>query len=153
MSQAKAQLESAVSTLISYMRAAHGVEVDVDGRDSIRQQLMRVAEDYNPDTTSWPYVKHKYLYDVYLQARQEEGSLTDSDMTRAGLTKANFTEEGAYFEHMARVSAARRSGDAELKKCNTCGFMKPLTSFKRKGGAKCNSCRSRGYRNRKAKGE
>lgn len=151
MSQNKAQLESALSLLISYIKAKRpDVEVDADARITLRRQLEEIVADHNPDLTSWPYVRKDFFYDVYLAGRREERTLTPFDLIRPGLTKALFAEEAEYYNHMMRISAARHSTNSDMKECSVCRATKPVAAFKKKGGAKCNSCRSKEYRDRKA---
>ncbi len=61
------------------------------------------------DRTCWPYVKDKFLYDVYLDWRKEEGTITEIDLVRTGITMAMFSSGDAYNQHCIRVGEARKT--------------------------------------------
>lgn len=150
MAQTKAQFESALSMLISCIKTRRpDINVDRDDRAAIGLQLESIIENYKPDESSWPYTCHAYYYDVYLQARRDEGTITPTDLTRLGLNKMEFSEEREYLAHMMRVSDARVQREGNFKECSECGAIKPLSSFKKSGGSKCHACRSAAYRARK----
>jgi len=151
----KAQLESIVSCVIALAASMNGTEYQKnsqDLRETIREDLMEMLDcSFEPDLASWPYVKDRYFYDVYLSMRAEEGTLTMTDETRTGLSIANFTDAAEYHKHQLRVSEKRKEEYAgAVKTCNTCGLTKPASKFKKRGGATCNSCNAKKYRDRKA---
>ena len=150
--QQKALLESIVSSIIK-LAIANGADIsalDQSVRESIREDILSMAADIKPDPENWVYVKSKMLYDVYLQMRTEAGTLTRADETRAGLVSAQFSDPAEYHKHCVRVAEARKEADAgAVKTCSACGLTKPVSKFKRKGGAVCSACQGKQYRERK----
>lgn len=120
-------------------------------REAIEETLDEYLYDIKPDPTAWPSLKTKLFYDVYLLQRKEEGTLTPGDLVRTGLTIGQFSDSVSYHQHCIRVSENRRAdfNEAQTKVCTSCGEEKSASKFKRRGGAKCNACRSKEYRERR----
>ncbi len=107
-------------------------------------------EKLKPDPTGWSHFKGKMFYDIYLLQREEEGTTTDRDLTRPGLKSTDFADSQEFYKHCVRVGETRqRYEHSESKVCTACGEEKPANKFKFRGGAKCNACRSKEYRERK----
>jgi hypothetical protein len=154
---AAAQRASIISSIISYFNSINDSSInsgDIDERGQVAELLDQMIEEIEPDKTSWGKTAGAMLYDVYLQMREEEGTITATDMVRAGLTSAMFADQGEYYKHCQRISNHRAQAEVDeyqqgqTKVCSSCGEEKPVSKFKRRGGAKCNTCRSRDYRNR-----
>jgi hypothetical protein len=149
----KAQWESAISTLIALANRTNETQIDKmdpDARYRMKEHLESVIEAYEPDFESWPFVKDRYLYDIYLQSRADAGTLTAHDEIRAGLKIAQFSDPLAYHEHQRRISEHNvAEDDGRTKVCSRCGRERPLSKFRFRGGAKCNSCRAKEVRERK----
>lgn len=142
--------ESLISTMIAYKRIQLG-EFDTGGdiRATIGEKLDELADELVADETSWPYVKDRYLYDVYLQMREEEGTITEYDKVRPGLTMGLFSTSAEYHKHCVRVGDSRETHKhTGSKTCNECGCTKPAHKFPHRGGAICFACRSKKYRER-----
>ena len=155
--QEKAMRESLVSSIAVYMARVRNTESqknDPDIRDEIGAKLDELVDSINIDITSWNHVKGRMLYDVYLAMRENEGVLTELDSTRSGLVIAQFSDKEQFYEHQTRVNTHRRIY-GETKMCSICGQRKDVMKFKKKGGAVCNACRCKSYRERKmmSKGE
>jgi formylmethanofuran dehydrogenase subunit E len=148
-----AMLESIVSSVIAYTNTTKGLDIDknsADVRGRIRAEVEAIVDELEDDPTCWPKVKDKYLYDVYLQMREEEGTVTHYDYHRSGLTAGLFAEESEYYKHCVRVSEYRAKNATGDKVCSQCGTTKPTHKFGKKGGSICNACRSKAYRERVA---
>ena len=154
--QLKAMKESIISSLLVYANATRGTELrksDQDVRDQISEAVDDLVGGISVDESSWPYVRNQMLYDVYLAMREEEGTITSMDRHRSGLNVAMFSNRAEFNTHLARISEARVAGVAEeYKVCSSCEMEKPMSKFKKKGGAVCNACRCRAYRERKQAG-
>lgn len=152
--QQKAQLESLISSAITLAAQITGGEfnsTDQDVREQFRETLLDWMESFETDETSWSHVKDRYFYDVYLQMRTEAGTLTRTDETRSGLNTTQFSDNAEYHRHCIRVAEARKEKDGGATKiCSSCGQTKPISRFKRKGGAVCNACQGKAYRAKKA---
>lgn len=145
----RALIESAVSTIIIYMKAEQKiVTASRNERDQIRARVLLLMDEFEPDLTSWEYVKDSTYYDEYLDSRREAGTIDTTDLTRYGLNRVQFLTDTAYHEHLLRVSKAAEDESATrlggFKLCTSCGLLKQIGSFRK--GAKCSSCRSRAYR-------
>lgn len=150
--QIKAQVESIISSIIVCACAAKQIELDKsdgDLRSRIRSEVEDLIDALDEDKTAWPKVKDRYLYDIYLRMREEEGTVTEFDYRRPGLTHAAFSEDSEYHKHCVRVSEYR-AGNHDTKTCTQCGMSKATHKFSKKGGSICNACRSKSYRQRKA---
>lgn len=148
-----AQKQSIISSIISYINAATESSID-KGDEDIRHRIGDIVNDIalnlRTDDGSWPFVSDKFLYDVYIEYRREEGTLTDYDLYRPGLKEAQFSSHVEYLKHARRVSNhVSAFGEVGSKTCTKCGKEKPRTSFRKNGGAVCNSCYCRKYRERK----
>lgn len=152
--QQKAQLESLISSTITLAAQITGGEfnsTDQDVREQCREMLLSFIDEFEVDETSWNYVKDRYFYDVYLQMRADAGTLTHTDETRTGLNAANFSDTAEYHRHHLRIAEARKENDSgATKTCTSCGQTKPISKFKRKGGATCSACQGKAYRAKKA---
>lgn len=151
--QQKAQIRSIVSSIIAAANSINGAEMSVadqDLREQVEDKLMDLIDSLEKDLTSWPYVKEKYFYDVYLQMRKDTGSLTKTDEIRPGLSSVNFTESAEWHRHQLRIAEHKTTSTAgEVKECSICHLTLPKSKF-RKTGSVCNSCRGKQYRERKA---
>jgi translation initiation factor 2 beta subunit (eIF-2beta)/eIF-5 len=154
---ASAQRASIISSIIAYFNAVSEGSInsgDIDERAQVGEMLDQMINEIEPDKTSWGKTDGTMLYDVYLQMREAEGTITDTDLVRSGLTSALFADAAEYYKHCQRISNHRAQTTVEeseygkTKVCASCGEEKPVSKFKRRGGAKCNTCRSREYRNR-----
>jgi hypothetical protein len=156
--KARNLLASAIGSIDTYCLTLYDRHLTLSQRADLMDTIKVIVSE--SDETEWEHVKHKYLYDDYLVMRTESGKLTDLDMVRVGLTKANFYDEEAYYVHMTRVAQMKREqdirdgmyGDQPMKQCTGCSEFLPIHKFKKHGGAKCNACRCKAYRaNLKAK--
>jgi hypothetical protein len=150
----KAQWESLISSFIMVVAADTGTEFDKNDPD-VRGQVKRMLDDAKDamqiDETAWPQVKTKYLYDVYLQMRTEEGTVTQTDLTRAGLSPGLFSTTDEWHRHCARVIEGQsQDGLDSVKTCSACGQTKHVSKFKKHGGSRCGACQAKAYRERRA---
>lgn len=113
-----------------------------DLRDLLEEAIASTIENYTPDETEWAFVKDQYLYDVYLQVREAEGTITSHDLSRKGLSRAHFSSDEDWHAHSARTTASNIK-QAE-KTCRDCGIKQPASAFK--SGAICKKCAARRYR-------
>lgn len=147
----RAMIESMVSVFISVHAHRYGNEIDKgdeDVRANVRCLIEEAIEKYKIDETCWNRIKGTMLYDVYLDMRRNEGTITKFDLVRPGLTMGMFADANEYVLHAQRVSNQSASG-INNKICSRCGESKDMSKFKKRGGGVCNACRSRDYRNRK----
>lgn len=150
--QTRALRESIISSIIIYSSQMKRVETkknDPDARSQVGSMLDGLVEEIDLDETSWTYAKDRMLYDVYLQMRKEEGTLTDLDSVRPGLNIAQFSDRIQYHEHMNRVAIYNKSHINDGKVCSICNVRKDKSKFKKKGGSVCNACRCKSWRERK----
>ena len=138
--QIKALKKSAVSTLIAL------VNKESEGRfNNTAEDLRSVIEDgidelisrITYDETAWGNVKDRYLYDIYLQMRESEGTLTEFDLVRPGLTAGLFSDSAEYHKHCVRVGENRANAALAVKTCSKCGETKAASKFSKKGGSAC----------------
>lgn len=145
---------SIVSSTITYYNALTGETLstaDPDVRAEFASLLDMALDGVEVDQTCWSRVKEGLFYDNYLAKRTEEGTITDIDLIRPGLVSGQFSDSVAFSEHNLRMAVARQTtGPLQegTKTCSACGEEKPASKFRRRGGAKCNSCRSKEYRER-----
>lgn len=134
------------------------LKVEMDGNKQnyaeYRLQIEAAIDEFldtvRVDQTSWSYFKGKMFYDIYLLQREEEGTLSELDMVRPGLKSVDFADPVEFHKHCVRVGETRQAPElGPPKVCTACGEEKPANKFKHRGGAKCNACRSREYRERK----
>lgn len=145
----KSMRAAAIAMLAGYKCKAEG------SNDPLNEYKAAFEENFDeilalaqPDLTGWAHYKGKMFYDIYLLMREEEGTITEADRTRRGLKAHEFADSVAYHEHCIRVSK-HEPNDGPPKVCSSCGQEKPANKFKKRGGAKCNACRSKEYRERK----
>jgi len=152
-SQQKAQLESLVSSAIALANSVNGTEhptTNMELREIAKTEILAMLDLIQPDPTCWPYVKHKFFYDIYLLARADAGTLTTMDEIRPGLSQANFSDVMEWHRHSVRVAQWKLAESSnETKTCTTCGEEKPITKFRHRGGATCNACRAKKARERR----
>jgi hypothetical protein len=142
---------SAVSTIALLQCEIEGSSENLaDYREIVDEKLDDLLALLEPDPTSWAHFKGKLFYDIYLLQRQEEGTLSQADLTRRGVKSQEFSDPVEYHKHCIRVGETKELRDGPPKVCTSCGEEKPANKFKFRGGAKCNACRSREYRERKS---
>lgn len=151
--------QSAMSMFIAYFNATNDEQIDKrlpDDRAMVEAAFDLAVGSMVFDHDSWARSEksRKMLYDIYLEMRTSEGTVTDIDLTRRGLTMAMFSSNKEYYEHMQRVSQAKAEdlgdGTETLKVCTMCNRELPRSKFKKKGGSKCNACMCAEYKKRKA---
>lgn len=151
--QQRAQLKSVVSSVIALANSINGTEhpiTDWELRSMVEGEVLALLDLVHPDPTSWPYVKDRFFYDIYLAVRAEAGTLTLLDETRGGLNAANFTDTMEWHRHSLRVAERKLDENTnKTKTCSSCGEDKSITKFKHRGGAVCNACRARKARERR----
>lgn len=151
--QQKAQLASLVSSLISLANSVNGTDhptTSLELREIAKTEILAALDLIQPDPTSWPFVKDKFFYDVYLLARADAGTLTLLDETRPGLNSSNFSDPMEWHRHSIRVAQHKDSESSGVTKtCSACGQDKSITKFKHRGGAICNACRAKKARERR----
>ncbi len=151
--KAKSLRPSVISMIIALKKALDGddsVDDSYDTRNFVDDKLTGLLAEIQPDPTGWPCMKNKMFYDVYLLQRQEEGTITPFDLVRTGLTIGQFSDNMAFHQHCIRMGDERKnSGKALTKCCPYCGEEKSIDKFRRRGGAKCNACQAKEYRERK----
>ena len=156
-SEIKAQQESLVTSLISFYNKAN--ESGLDPRDpeirnkalvAIDEALKSLSED--DVSLKWSEACESMDYDVYLSIKKDDGSLTEYDLIRPGLQASQFCDPYEHSRHMARVENSRKSVP-DMKQCRECGTVKLISRFAKAGGAVCNSCRMKAYRERKSGNE
>jgi hypothetical protein len=150
----RSQWESIISSFIALAVTRSGTQfnkADPDLREQVEIALEDAMDAMKIDETAWPQVKTKYLYDVYLQIRKDEGTLTDLDLTRTGLNPGLFSTTDEWNAHRARVSERLSQDGADYDKtCSACGQTKHISKFKKNGGSKCGACQAKAYRERRA---
>ena len=140
---------SAVGMLAALKAAIEGKpEAVAEYRECFADNMDDILDLARSDPSGWANYKGKMFYDIYLLMREEEGTITEADRTRRGLKASQFADTKAYHEHCIRVSSLGPN-DGPPKVCVACGKEKPANKFKFRGGAKCNACRSKEYRERK----
>jgi hypothetical protein len=147
-------LRSTVAMLDACREKFRGERFTASRKDEIEHILFSFVNENN-DPTEWEYVSHEYLYDDYLEVRKATNQLTAFDLIRPELNRSQFRNEREYYAHCLRVADRRASIPSNeasfgLKFCNGCELELPLSRFKKRGGAKCNTCRSKEYRARVA---
>jgi hypothetical protein len=156
--QINAMTQSMVSTFIILFNATHDDKLDKkspEDRRTVEKAIKDALESIAIDTDSWSYVKGRFLYDIYLNWRESEGTLTEFDLIRPGLTIGLFSDVESYQEHCIRVGESRGKLSSDLiagtatKVCSECGQEKPVSKFRRNGGAKCNACQCAAFRKRR----
>lgn len=119
-------------------------------RKEIAAALLAKIEELEIDETEWESMSandSKLLYDVYLEMREMEGIITPYDLTRPGLLQHKFSSEYAWLQHRTRIAEdLLEGGSVGSKRCAQCGNLRPLSSFRKRGGAVCSSCRGKNYR-------
>jgi hypothetical protein len=152
--QKMALLRSAVSMAKQYAFRQYGHVMSATTIDELREIIDKLAARPN-DPTDWEEVKHEHFYDDYLDMREKTGTLHPHDLVRPGLVRSNFISEVEYHKHAMRVAESRAKEEASqnsrlgFKFCNGCEQDKPIAAFKKRGGAICNACRCKAYRQRK----
>ena len=150
--QTKALLASVVSMAIAYRNLIGKPATDPDERVALRVRIEALLgeETPNPDPSCWALMKSRMLYDVFLEMREEEGTITPTDLARPGIVRGLFSDEEAYLKHALRVSESRRKGAvaAEEKECSACGKTKHRSKFKKGRGTVCTACVGAAYRKR-----
>lgn len=109
----------------------------------LRQMFDEMSKQYLEDDTSWENAPMSGSYDLYLEKRRKEGSITPYDLVRRGLTVHDFSDGSEFNAHNMRVSADKENSAAvtgQMKTCTMCGKEKPRTKFPRAGGSKCKVC-------------
>lgn len=151
--KAKSLRPSVISMIIALKKALDGddsVDESYDTRNLVDGKLDELLGEIQPDPTGWASLKTKLFYDVYLLQRQEEGTMTPFDLVRTGLTIGQFSDNVAFHQHCVRVGEERKNtGEALTKRCPYCGEEKSIDKFRRRGGAKCNACQAKEYRERR----
>lgn len=151
--QQRAQLESMVSSAIALANSVNGTDhptTNMELREIAKTEILAMLDLIQPDPTSWPFVKDKFFYDVYLLARADAGTLTELDQTRPGLNSSNFSEPLEWHRHSIRVAQNKEIQAAgDTKTCSVCGQEKSASKFRHQGGAVCHACRAKKARERK----
>ena len=148
-------MESAVSGIINIANSAvPGLEYSKSSEDNravVREKLESLVFSLQTDETSWENVKTKYLYDIYLEMRKAEGTITNFDMVRPKLVMAQFSNSDEYHLHCLRMSDFKTENPSDLstKTCSKCGKEKDIKKFKHRGGSVCNACACASYRTKK----
>jgi hypothetical protein len=155
INQEKAQMESVTTQLIALINAANKQDLlernNPDHRSVVSEWIFNATVDLRPDPDAWTSLETKVPYEDYLAKRREEGTLSEVDLTRAGLQPTDFDNKEDYFLHMQRVRATvDEKHGGEGKRCSSCGQTKPRSSFPVRKGSVCYTCRSKKYRERKA---
>jgi hypothetical protein len=149
----KAQLKSLVSSTIALANAINETEhatSDPDLRALVEAEILAMLDLIQPDPTSWPFVKDKFFYDIYLLARADAGTLTEADETRSGLSQSNFSDLMEWHRHSVRVSQKKVNESVnKTKVCTVCGEEKSATKFQQRGGGVCGACRAKKARERR----
>lgn len=156
--QVKATLQALVSYGIAFFNMTQDVKLDKaspDDRRIIETAIKGAIDSLVIDKDSWPYVKGRFLYDIYLDWRESEKTLTEYDLIRPGLTIGMFSDAGAYQEHCVRVGESRGKKQPDTAKsitkvCSECGQEKSVSKFRRNGGSKCNACQCAAFRKRRS---
>lgn len=145
---------SLVSSLLAYAKATGTLPEEAPMNPDLSAEIGRGIDNLVSslflDETCWPRVKGTMLYDIYLEMREAEGTITDFDRVRPGLKPLEFASTTAYHEHQLRAAkhSLEISGgrDETQKTCSSCGNTKSISCFRKGSGAVCNTCRSRRYR-------
>ena len=154
----RALIASSATQLISFAKkirpdlaAAIGVN-----KNELYQELYQdlvdraVSITLDADDTDWTILSAldpKLLYDVYLELRESEGTVTEHDYVRRSLMSQHFSNELEWLKHQTRLAEDRaKGGSPGMKVCSQCGSLRFLSSFRAKGGAVCSSCRGKNYR-------
>jgi hypothetical protein len=142
-------IRSLVTAAITYFNSTHDEHehLDMSDADDIKmvEDTLRTAIDaVSKDNTCWGRMRGGMLYDVYLDMRADEKTITETDLTRPGLTIGMFSSNAEFHEHCMRVSEGRNKGvgqEADVYKlCTGCGKTLPRNKFRKQGGTKCNAC-------------
>ena len=119
-------------------------------RQEVAEMLLGKIDELQVDETEWENISandSKMLYDVYLEMREMEGTITPFDLVRPNILQHKFSTEFAYLQHRTRIAEAQlEGGGVGSKRCTQCNNMRPLSSFRKRGGAVCSSCRGKNYR-------
>lgn len=146
--------KSAVSMILSLAKSkgAPASTSNRNHREQVEHALGLLLDELHFDPDDWDTIEKKMFYDIYLLQRTEEGTVTKTDLTRRGMVAGQFSDSVSYHEHCIRVAEDRKTEGSDatrFKFCSYCGQEKPANKFKVRGGAKCNACRSKEYRERK----
>ena len=140
---------SLVVAAITYFNDTHDEHehldrMDADDTKMVEDSIAALIESFSKDDTCWGRMRSGMLYDVYLDMRVEEKTITDTDLTRPGLTIGMFSSNMEFHEHCMRVSERRNKEVGQevgvYKQCTGCGKSLPRNKFRRSGGTKCNAC-------------
>lgn len=140
---------SLVVAAITYFNDTHDEHehldrMDVDDTKMVEDALTNLIDSFGKDSTCWGRMRSGMLYDVYLDMRTEEKTITETDLTRPGLTIGMFSSNMEFHEHCMRVSESRnKTAEQETgvyKLCTGCGKSLPRHKFRKQGGTKCNAC-------------
>ena len=150
----RALIASSATQLISFAKKIRPDLAAVIGinKNELHQDLVdrAVSVTLEADDTDWAILSAmdpKLLYDVYLELRESEGTVTEHDYVRRSLMSHHFSNELEWLKHQTRLAEDRaKGGSPGMKVCSQCGSLRFLSSFRAKGGAVCSSCRGKTYR-------
>jgi hypothetical protein len=141
---------SAASGLIRAIQSDTGILVP---RSAVEERITvlysGLIKEFIEDENSWERRPMPGKYDVYLEIRKAEGTLSEYDLTRRGLVIEDFTDGIEFNKHNMRVAQSRIKSESDLahaKECSVCGQIKDRSRFPKSGGSKCKTCVDRNTR-------
>lgn len=144
---------SAASGLIRAIQSDTGVLIP---RSAVEERVTTLyttlVKEFIEDESSWERRPMPGKYDVYLEIRTANGTVSEYDLTRRGLTIEDFTDGIEFNKHNMRVAQSRINVDSQLahsKECSICGQVKDRSRFPKSGGSKCKTCVDRNTRENK----
>lgn len=146
---------SLVASIVSMVcRIVHDRTQVSPNREQVTEAVASLLDSYGglqPDHTGWENKPMPGMYDVYLELREAEGTLTGADLVRGGMVASDFTSGAEFVKHNARIHAHRKNPQTEfsMKTCSACGKTKDRSQFPKKGGSKCKRCVDANTRDRR----